>query len=201
VSLGTAAIAATIAVLFGSVTGHAVVRGSRAARALDKLGMLAFLVPASVLGVGLVAVWNRPSVGVIYTSLAIVAVGFVARYAIAASRACAAGILQTSDSFERAAAVAGASFLRRFWAIVLPMQRRAIAVAWLLVFVLSLRDLETVVLFYPPDGAPLTVRIFTLEANGPEPVVAALALFHLALTLGASVLAGRLLWPAPRRPR
>jgi iron(III) transport system permease protein len=37
-------------------------------------------------------------------------------------------------------------------------------------------------LVYPPGGETLPVRIFTLEANGPEPSVAALALFHVALT-------------------
>ena len=64
------------------------------------------------------------------------------------------------------------------------------AAAWLLAFVFCLRDLETAVLFYPPGSAPLTVRILTLEANGPEAVVAALALIHAALVAGALAVGG-----------
>ena len=37
-------------------------------------------------------------------------------------------------------------------------------------------------LFYPPGGEPLTVRIFTLEANGPEAVVSGLAAIHIGIT-------------------
>ena len=54
--------------------------------------------------------------------------------------------------------------------------------AWLLAAVFCLRDLETAVLYYPPGWEPLTVRIFTLEANGPEAVVAALATLHVVIT-------------------
>jgi iron(III) transport system permease protein len=63
-----------------------------------------------------------------------------------------------------------------------PLHREGIALAWLLAFVFCLRDLELPVLYYPPGGEPLTVRLFTLEANGPEPVVAALALVQVAIT-------------------
>jgi iron(III) transport system permease protein len=49
--------------------------------------------------------------------------------------------------------------------------------------------------FYPPGREPLTVRIFTLEANGPPAVVAGLALAHVimiaALILGGTVLLRR----------
>jgi iron(III) transport system permease protein len=37
-------------------------------------------------------------------------------------------------------------------------------------------------LFYPPGWEPLTVKIFTLEANGPEEVVAALSVIHIGMT-------------------
>jgi iron(III) transport system permease protein len=56
-----------------------------------------------------------------------------------------------------------------------------------------LRDLELSILYYPAGMEPLTARIFTLEANGPEPVVAALALLHVALTAAVVGSAGWLL--------
>jgi iron(III) transport system permease protein len=66
--------------------------------------------------------------------------------------------------------------------VVLPLNARGVGFAWLLTLVFCLRDLETAVLFYPPGGEPLTVRIFTLEANGPEPIVAGLSVMHVGMT-------------------
>jgi ABC-type Fe3+ transport system permease subunit len=68
-----------------------------------------------------------------------------------------------------------------------PLHARTIAAAWLLAFVFCLRDLETTILFYPAGSAPLTVRIITLEANGREPIVAALALVHVSVVAAALV--------------
>lgn len=189
--LVAAAIAATLIVAVGAVQGWALARGRPGARALDALMALSFVMPAAVLGVGLIAVWNRPSTGFLYSSAAIVVLGYVARYAVIGARPIAAAMAQSPVSLEDAAAALGSGFLRRFTGIVLPLHRRAIAWAWLLALVFCLRDLETAVLYYPPGGETLPVRIFTLEANGPEPVVAALALIQVgvtALALGAGAL-------------
>jgi iron(III) transport system permease protein len=77
--------------------------------------------------------------------------------------------------------------------VVLPLHARGIGLAWLLAFVLCLRDLDLPVLYYPAGGEPLTVRIFTLEANAPETVVAALAVTHVALTAAVVAAGGWLL--------
>jgi iron(III) transport system permease protein len=66
--------------------------------------------------------------------------------------------------------------------ILIPSAGRGLGLAWLATFVFCLRDLETAVLYYPPGREPLTVRIFTLEANGPEPIVAGLACLHVVIT-------------------
>ena len=47
-----------------------------------------------------------------------------------------------------------------------------------------MRDVETSALLYPPGGELLTVRIFTLEANGPPSIVTALALVQVLLSGG-----------------
>ena len=99
---------------------------------------------------------------------------------------------------EEAAAAAGARFWRRLVRIILPVNLRGIAAAWLLAVVFCLRDFETAVLYYPPGREPLPVRIFTLEANGPPPVVAALAVAHVLIT-ALVLVAGVLLVPR-RRP-
>jgi len=187
-SIVPAAIAATLLSGMAVVLGRAIALRRAGAKALDALTVLAFVTPAAVLGVGLIGVWNRSGTQPIYGTLAIIVIGFVARYAVLPTRTFALAVARASPHFEESAAVEGAWFLRRLVRIVVPLHAGAIVAAWLLAFVFCLRDLETTILFYPAGSAPLTVRIITLEANGPEPVVAALALVHTSIVAAALVL-------------
>jgi len=181
-SLVTAGLAATVITLTSIILGHALARRYRGASIIDSGALFAFFTPAAVLGVGLVAVWNRGETQYIYGSLAILVIAFVARYAVVGIRTLAASFAQSHASYEEAAKTTGAGYLRRILGIVLPMHWKGVVTGWLLVFVFCLRDMETAVLLYPPGGEPLTVRIFTLEANGPEGTVAALSIVHIGLT-------------------
>lgn len=198
-SLYAAFAAATVVAAIGLVLGHALARGSVVARIADRLALLTFFLPAAVLGVGIIAAWNRPETLFVYGSAAILVIGFVARYAVVGSRVFAAVVAQSPVSFEEAAVVSGAGPFRRLLRVVVPMHRQAAVAAWLTAAVFCLRDLETAVLFYPPGGEPLTVRIFTLEANGPGAVVAALAVAHVALTVTTLFVGAALLRRGGRR--
>lgn len=189
-SLLTAAVAAIVMGLIGIVIGHAVARSVRLARAIETAAVLTFVTPAPLLAVGLISVWNRPSTQFVYATTAIVILGYIARYSVVAVRTMAAALAQLPRSMEESAAMVGASYITRMRRIVLPLSGRGCALAVLLTFVFCLRDLETVVMYYPAGGEPLPVRIMTLEANGPEPVVAALALVHVLVTAAVVVLGG-----------
>jgi iron(III) transport system permease protein len=156
---------------------------------LDGLAVLAFVLPSSILGVGLVGAWNRPATAWLYASCGILVIGFVARYAAVATRTFASALAQVPATLEEAARSVGAGYLRRLW-LVAGCARRGLLGTFVLALVFALRDLETAVLFYPPGGEPLTVRIFTLEANGPPAVVSALAVLHVALTFAIAGVAG-----------
>ena len=181
-SLSSAAVAATAIVGIGLVLGHAAARRLRGAAALDAAAVLAFVAPAAVLGIGLIGLWNRPTLQWVYGSGGILVVGYVARYSVIGVRTIGSLVAQTPLHVEEAAAAAGAGFCRRLTRILLPLHARGIGFAWLLALVFCLRDLELAILFYPPGGEPLTVRLFTLEANAPAPVVAGLALLHVTMT-------------------
>jgi len=192
-SILAAGSAATLVTVLAATAGWAIGRRRPGSRVLDALAFVGFATPSALLGVALIALWNRPATSAVYGSLTIVVLGYVCRYAAIGMRTVTASVLQTPASTEDAAATAGAGFVRRLRGIIVPEQRRALLGAWLLAFVFSLRDLETPVLFYPPGGEPLTVRIFTLEANAPGAVVAGLATVQVVLTALVVVAGGALL--------
>ena len=188
-SLRPAALAACVIALIALPLGHGLARGSRGAAVLDMTALVAFVAPPALLGVGLVALWNRPETDWLYGSWLIIALGYVGRYAVIGVRAFAASCAQLPPTIEDAARVFGTGYGARLVRIVIPLQARAFMGGWLLVLLFCLRDLETAALFYPPGKEPLAIRIFTLEANGPEAVVAALACVQAALSAAALALA------------
>jgi len=189
-SLTVAAAGATMIMVAAVVLGHGLCRRQRTAIVVDTASLVAFLVPAAVLGVGLISIWNPTPV---YGGLGIIVVGYVARYAVVGIRAVAAAMAQSPESLEQAAAAFGGTYLRRLTRILMPIHRRGVGGAWLMTFIFCLRDLETAVLYYPPGSETLTVRIFTLEANGPPGVVAGLCLVQVAVTALASLAGAALL--------
>ena len=190
-----AGLAATAITALGLTGAWAFARGRAGGLLLDATLMLGFLIPGAVLGLGLIAAWNHDLTRAVYGGTAILVFGLVARYAIVGVRVMATAVAQSARSLEEAAAVFGAGPLRQLRRIVAPLHAHGLAAAWFLSLVFCMRDLDTVVLFYPPGMEPLTVRIFTLEANGPEAVVAALALTQIAVTaalLGAMAAIARI---------
>src|SRR3546814_15138222 len=85
---------------------------------LDIVAFAAFLAPPALLGVGLVALWNRPETGWLYGSWLIIALGYVGRYAAIGVRAFAAACAQLTATIEDAARVLGAGYGWRLARIV-----------------------------------------------------------------------------------
>src|SRR3546814_8364067 len=99
---------------------------------LDIVAFAAFLAPPALLGVGLVALWNRPETGWLYGSWLIIALGYVGRYAAIGVRAFAAACAQLPATIEDAARVFGAGYGSRLARIVVPLHARAFIGVWLL---------------------------------------------------------------------
>ena len=134
-------------------------------------------------GIGLVSLWNTPATAFIYASPWIVLFGYVSQYAALTTRTTVATLNQIPRSMEESAQVVGASWVRRIVRIVVPLSGRGLLAAWLLAYVFCLRDLGITMLVYPPGGDTLPVRTFTLMANGPPDLVAALCMLMVAATL------------------
>jgi iron(III) transport system permease protein len=194
-SLLLAAAGATAVVSVAAWLGYARARVSGAVgHGADILLILLFAVPSTLVGVGLIGLWNRPGpLGAVYGTDAMLLLGYLARFVPVAALALAASIRYVPVSHEEAAAVSGAGWLRTMRRIVLPQIRLGLASAWVIAFVLAFGELGVSILVAPPGEATLPIRVYTIIANTPSSHVAALALVQAAVifiplvALGAAV--------------
>jgi iron(III) transport system permease protein len=187
---------ASLVVLVGSILAYWRTRmARRSAYAVDSLFLALFAVPATVLGVGVIALWNRPGLaGTIYQSDLIVLVAYLGRFLPVAALLCAAFLRMVPSAVEEAASMAGASWMRSLRGIVLPMAARGLAAVWLIIFILLLGDVGVTILVAPPGESTIPVRAYTLIANSPTSDVARLGLLQIVVNVLPMVAIGVLLW-------
>ena len=190
-----AAIGATLLVILGFFCGYLIrTRTFLVWRSIDALALFLFTLPGTVVGIGLISLWNMPITNFIYHTPAIIVLGYLSQYALIPTRMTATILERIPLSLEQAAQLGGANWFTTLRQIVLPLVTRGLVATWVVSYVFCVRDLGISIVVYPPGSDTLPVRILTLMANGAPGLIAALCVILVAVTLlplGAIVL-----WPA-----
>jgi iron(III) transport system permease protein len=194
-SLLFAAVGASLLTLVGFLCGYLIhSRTLPIWRGVDALTLFLFTLPGTVVGIGLISLWNSPVSNFIYRTPAIIILGYLAQYAVLPTRTTSAILDRIPRSLEQAAELCGASWFTTLRAIVLPLAQRGLFAVWIIGYVFCMRDLGVSMVVYPPGSDTLPVRILTLMANGAPSLIAALCVILIAVTLfpvGVAVA----LWP------
>ncbi|NOZ21849.1 MAG: iron ABC transporter permease [Planctomycetes bacterium] len=194
-SLMYAVIGATLLTFLGFFTGYLIqTKALRCWRSVDSLTIFLFALPSTVIGIGLISLWNTSWTNFIYSTPLIILLGYLAKYTALTSRISVTQLAQIPPSMEEAARVAGAGWFRRMAFIVAPLARRGLLAGWLVGYIFLLRDTEITMLVYPAGHDTLPVRILTLMANGSPMLIAALCMVMIAATL----LPAGILWMIPK---
>ena len=152
-------------------------------QSMDSLTLFLFALPGTLIGIGLVLLWNRPVTNFDYATPIIIIFGYIAQYTALTSRVTVSMLTQIPASMEEAAQMVGAGWLRRIGSIVCPLAKRGLVAGWLIAYIFCLRDMGISMLVYPPGHDTLPVRTFTLMANGPADLIAALCVIMVLATL------------------
>jgi len=180
-SLGSALLTVGLGLLLGYSRARTRTRFGRLA---DLVFIVLFAAPSTVIGVGLIGLWNQPGLlGEIYRSPLIIVISYLARFVAVAALILAAAVRQVPASLEEAAEVSGASWPRAFTRIVFPQITGATAAALVVSFIFAFGELGVTVLVAPPGESTLPVRVYTLIANAPSSQVASLALMQASIVL------------------
>lgn len=161
---------------------------------LDLLSFLPFAFPAALFGIGLIHLWNRPATQVIYGSISILVLAYVARFIPFAIRILVAGFKQVNPSLLEAAWLCEPNLWQRLRRIELPLLAKPLATCWCITFIFCMGELGATLLVVPPGSGTVSLKIYTLMHYGAGPLVAALALILIATTLAVStplILIGR----------
>lgn len=193
-SLIVAAASATSVVIVATLLAWRA-RSSRIFAGLSALlAALAFAFPGPIVGLAMIAVFNRPD-SPVFNFLYDQSIGplsiaqFIRGFPLALLVMWYALQSISAEMIEHAE-LDGAPWWTRLFRIALPQRRGALALAWGIAFALGLGELSAGILVAPPGLTTLTVRIFGLLHYGVEDQVAGICLaLFLALQFTILVLA------------
>lgn len=180
------AVAATAATVLTALAFSLAYLERRRAVAIPShvFSLIVFLLSGPVLGIALIAAWNRSGLpGLVYDSMLIVVLACAARYLFFVQRAFVSAFSEIAGSVEEAAYMAGVPWWRTLSEILLPILWPAVVGMWGFSFVLCMGELDAVALVCPPGVTTLAVRVHSLMHYGPSSMAAALSVVSVAVVL------------------
>lgn len=133
--------------------------------AIDTLAMLPYIMPGSVIGIALVIAFSKSPFALTGT-MAIMTIAMVIRRMPYTIRSATATLMQISPSVEEAALSLGASKLKTFYAITVPMMSSGIVSGAILSFVSIVTEMSSGIILYNNKTITLTMSAYVAIGRG-----------------------------------
>ncbi len=176
-------IALVFVVFFAILIAYLVVRRSNIiTQSIDTMSMLPYIIPGSVVGIALVMAFNNKPF-VLTGTITIMVIALCIRRLPYTIRSSVAILQQIPLTTEEAAISLGASKMKTFFAITVPMMSNGIISGAILSWVMIITELSTAIILYNSRTVTLTLAVYTFVTRGNYGYAAALATVLTALTI------------------
>jgi iron(III) transport system permease protein len=161
------------------------------ARALAFLCVAPFVIPGIVLAIGFYSAYAAPPVALYGTALLII-LAFTTRFLPIAYTSCEAAMRSLNPEMEDAARIVGGGRFTALARIVVPLLRKSVIAAWILVFIPATRELSAAIFLTAPNTQVMSVVLYDLSGEGNFEYLAALGGVLLVATIVLVALSFRL---------
>lgn len=151
--------------------------------AVDILSVMPFAIPPTVIGIGLIKIWNTPYTNFIYGSPIILILAYITVTSPFVIRILCSNLKQIGGNLEEAAMILGVGWFKRTVKIIVPLMSDGLKSAWAIAFILCMRELGSTLLIIPPGRETLPIKIYNLMHYGASKLVASLSIILLCLTI------------------
>lgn len=187
-SLSLAALAATIASVIGTCVVVVIKKAKRMKNIIEGIGLLPEMLPNIVLVIGLMIFWNKLyRVLPLYNTLGFMVLVYVVMFLPYAIQYVSSAVMQIGTNLQAAGQVCGGSRLYIFRKITLPLILKGIMSGWMMIFIISFRELVASSLIAPPNVMTVSTFIVREFEQGSVSVGMAMAVICVLLTTTALI--------------
>ncbi|MGH7043087.1 MAG: ABC transporter permease [Acetobacteraceae bacterium] len=149
---------------------------------LGALALTPLVIPGIVLAIGFYAAYAPPPLSLAGTATILV-LAFITRFLPIAYASIASAIGGLNVELEEAARILGGGRFFVLCKVLTPILKQNLAGAWLLVFILTTREVSSALFLYGPRTRTMSVLFFDLAENGRFEVLCALGVILLGTAL------------------
>ncbi len=176
-------IALVAVVLIAIIIAYLVVRRNNViTTAIDTISMLPYIIPGSVVGIALVMAFNKKPV-ILTGTVTIMVIALCIRRLPYTIRSSVAILQQIPITIEEAAISLGASKMKTFFRITVPMMSNGIISGAIISWVTIITELSTAIILYNSKTITLTLAVYTFVTRGNYGYAAALATVLTVFTI------------------
>jgi iron(III) transport system permease protein len=194
-SLLISVVGGLVAIVFIAFTVLVTTRSDFPLRgALSYIALYPRAVPGIIIGIGFL--WTLllvPGLGGIRNTLVVLTLAFIVRFLPLGFGAVMPSVLRISTELDRAARVAGASWLTTMRTILVPLLRPALVSGFVLLFVSFLKEYASALFLVARGSEVIGTTMIELWRQGNSGPVAALSAIQLVLTFVAIAIGQRFL--------
>ncbi|MCA6112240.1 ABC transporter permease [Bradyrhizobium cenepequi] len=151
-----------------------------------------FVIPGIVLAIGFYAAYASPPLA-LYGTATILILGFTTRFLPIAYTSSAAGLRSINPEMEEAVRILGGSRFLAIRRVLIPLLKKSLAGAWILVFIPATRELSSAIFLVGPNTRVISVMLFDLSEEGNFEVLAALGVILLIATIVIAAIGSKLI--------
>lgn len=182
--IGLSALA--VIILLAVLVAYLVVRRRNTANnVIDIMSMLPYIIPGSVVGIALIMAFNQKPL-ILTGTMIIMVIALVIRRLPYTIRSSVATLQQIPITVEEVAISLGASKVKTFFLVTVPMMANGIISGAILSWVTIITELSTAICLYTVRTQTLTLAIYVYVSRGNDGIAAALATI-LSLTTVVSL--------------
>ncbi len=180
-------VAIVFIVLLGMLISYVIVRQrGKVGGVLDMLVMFPYVIPGSVLGIGLIVAFNKPPI-ILTGTAAIMILSYVVRKLPYTVRSGSAFLYQTDPSVEEASINLGVSPMKTFFKVTARMMAPGILSGAILSWITCINELSSSIMLYSGRTSTIAVAIYQEVRRNSDGTAAALSAI-LTLTTITSLL-------------
>lgn len=189
---GTAAlIAVSLALCVAYIVNRKLV-GGKLGNVLSFLTMAPFVIPGIVLAIGFYAAYTHPPL-LLYGTAWILILAYATRFLPIAYSNSNAAIRSINPELEDAVRILGGTRFTAIGRVVMPLLKRSLAGAFILVFIPATRELSSAIFLYSINTQVLSVLLFDKSDEGNFEMLAAIGLILVFITVVLILIGFRLL--------
>ena len=170
-------------------------RGVKGVRGMQIMVTLPYSLPGTIIALGMILAFSQPLPGTgwrLYRTFAILMVAYIARFLNLGYNNITGAISQIDPSLEEAARIAGASPIRMFRDIVIPLLKNSLLGSFFLVATPALTEISLSSLLSSPKNETIGTIVYAAQEEGKILRVAALAILLIVIATVINYLADRI---------